>query len=134
VSALSEVLAEFARRGIKMRMVDAAVKLSPKSALDKNLLARARAVKDEIIRMLSRRPETCSKECYEVEPGCWIHRPWAGCTTTRALAAEAPRRVAELVCCHCLGTKRCSCASGCHESEDACRVCRGTGSVHGWVQ
>jgi hypothetical protein len=134
LSALSEVLTEFARRGISMRMVGTAVKLSPKAALDTKLLARARAVKGEIVRMLSARPETCSKECYEVERGRWIHRPWSGCTTSQAIAAEAPRQMDELVCWHCLGTKRCNCASGCHELDDTCRVCRGSGRVRGWVQ
>jgi hypothetical protein len=131
LSPLREVLTEFSRRGIRMRLVGAAVKLSPKSALDAKLLARARAVKNEIVRMLSSRPETCSKECYEVEHGRWIHRPWAGCTTTRTSAGEAPRRVAEVVCWHCLGTKHCSCSS--HVSN-VCGVCQGAGSVQGWVQ
>jgi hypothetical protein len=126
LSALRKVLTEFSRRGIRMRLVGAAVKLSPKSALDAKLLARARAVKNEIVRMLSSRPETCSKACYEVERGRWIHRPWAGCTTTRTNSAEAPRRVSELVCWHCLGTKR---SSGSSHRSDVCRVCRGAGSV-----
>jgi hypothetical protein len=130
LSPLREVLTEFSRRGIRMRLVGAAVKLSPKSALDAKLLARARAVKKEIVRMLSSRPETCSKECYEVEPGRWIHRPWAGCTT-RTSAAEAPRRVAGIVCRHCLGTKHCSCSS---HGLDVCGVCKGAGSVQEWVQ
>lgn len=136
MNALGEVLAEFARRGIRLRVVGTGVKvvkLSPKAALDKNLLARARAVKDGIISMLSRRPATCSKECYEVEPGCWIHRPWAGCTTTRTPAAETSREMAELVCWHCLGRKRCNCAN-CQEPDDACGVCAGAGLVRGRVQ
>jgi hypothetical protein len=136
LSALAEVLAEFARRGIRLRVVGTTakvVKLSPKAALDKNLLARARAVKDGIIGMLSRRPATCSKECYEVEPGCWIHRPWAGCTTTRGPAVEAYRDVVELVCWHCLGRKRCNCAN-CQEPDDTCAVCSGAGLVRGTVQ
>jgi hypothetical protein len=131
LSALREVLIEFSRRGIRMRLVGAAVKLSPKSALDARLLAQARAVKNEIVRMLSSRRETCSKECYEVERGRWIHRPWAGCTTARTSADETPRRMAELVCWHCLGTKQCGCSS--HDS-DVCGVCQGAGSVQGWVQ
>jgi hypothetical protein len=131
LSALSDVLTEFGPRGIRMRVVGTAVKLSPKAALDTNLLARARAVKDEIIRMLSGRPRTCSKECYEVEPGRWIHRPWAGCTTTRAV--EAPGHMAELACWHCLGGKRCDC-SNCGAADHACGVCSGTGLVRGWVQ
>jgi len=130
LSALSEVLTELARRGIKMRVVGTAVKLSPKAALDTNLLARARAVKGEIIRMLSARPETCSKECYEVEPGRWIHRPWAGCTTNPA-PTEAPRQIAELVCWHCRGTGGCNCTSC---NEPGCGVCAGTGLVRGWIQ
>jgi hypothetical protein len=134
LSALSEVLTEFARRGISMRIVGAGVRLSPKAALDTSLLARARAVKCELVRMLSSRPATCSKECYEVEAGRWIHRPWAGCTTSQAIAAEAPREMEELVCWHCLGTKRCSCAGGCHEAQDTCAVCRGLGRVRGWIQ
>jgi hypothetical protein len=129
LSALRGVLTEFSRRGIRMRLVGAAVKLSPKSALDARLLAQARAVKNEIVRMLSSRRETCSKECYEVERGRWIHRPWAGCTPARA--AEAPRQMAELICWHCLGTKRCSCLS---HGSGVCGVCKGTGSVQGWVQ
>jgi hypothetical protein len=39
-----------------MRLVGAAVMLGPKSALDTKLLARARTVKGEIVRMLSSRP------------------------------------------------------------------------------
>jgi hypothetical protein len=135
LSALRDVLAKFARRGIRIRMAGTAVKvvkLSPRGALDKNLLERARSVKDDLIRMLSRRPETCSKECYEVEPGCWIHRPWAGCATPPA-TTEAPRKMAKLVCWHCLGEKRCNC-SDCSGQENACRVCARTGRVQGWVQ
>jgi hypothetical protein len=130
LSPLREVLTEFSRRGIRMRLEGAAVKLSPKSALDAKLLARAREVKNEIVRMLSSRPETCSKECYEVERGRWIHRPWAGCTT-RTSGAEALRRVAEVVCWHCLGMKHCSCSS---HGSDVCGVCQGAGSVQVWVQ
>lgn len=130
MSALRELLTEFTRRGIRMRLVGAAVKLSPKSALDAKLLARA--VKTEIVCMLSSRPESCSKECYEVERGRRVHRPWARCTTTRTSAVtETPGRTAELVCWHCLGTKRCSCLS--HDS-DVCGVSKGAGSVQGWIQ
>ncbi len=51
-----------------MRVVGTAVKSSAKAALDTNLLARARAVKGDIIRMLGAPHETCSKESDEVEP------------------------------------------------------------------
>jgi hypothetical protein len=131
LSALREVLAEFFRRGIRMRLVGAAVKLRPKSALDAKLLARARAVKAEMIRMLSRSPATCSKECYEVESRRWIHRPWTGCTTTRTSAAQVPRRMAELVCWHCLGAKHRICSS---HGSDVCGMCHEAGSLQGWVQ
>jgi hypothetical protein len=114
-----------------MRPVGVAVKLSPKSALDVKLLARARAVKNEIVRMLSSRPETCSKACYEVEREPWIHRSWARCTTARPSAAEAPRWMAELVCWHCPGTKQCSCSS---HGSDACGASQGARSVEGWPQ
>ena len=79
---------------------------------------------------LGDRPATCSTDCYQVGPGKWIHRPWAGCTTIKAEAP--PQRKVAVVCRHCGGEKRCNCIA-CYETGE-CVTCKGTGQVWRWVQ
>jgi hypothetical protein len=81
-------------------------------------------------------PADCGPDCYEIEPGRRIHRPWAGTCRAKIQTAE-PRRV-ERECWHCRGTLRCACIA-CAESlvsgaDAECDVCHGTGKVMAWVQ
>jgi hypothetical protein len=55
-------------------------------------------------------PNARPATCYELEPGVWIRRPWAGCTTVKPEARGEPRKVA-VTCWHCGGSGRCGCSS-----------------------
>jgi hypothetical protein len=81
VSAATEILIELQRRGVMVAVDGDTLSLKPKSALDDSLLARVREAKPAILEALRNWPATCSPDCYEIEPGIWIHRPWTGCTT-----------------------------------------------------
>lgn len=123
----AEILTELKQRGVTIAVHGDNLHLSPRRALDDALLARVREAKPAILDALRNR---CSPECYEVEPGRWIHRPWAGCTTIKP---EAPRlRKVSVTCEHCRGEKRCACIA-CYPTGE-CVTCKGTGQVWRWVQ
>lgn len=81
MSVVTEILTELQRRSVIVSVDGDTLSLKPKSALDDNLLPRVRAVKPAILEALRNRPASCSPDCYEIEPGIRIHRPWTGCTT-----------------------------------------------------
>jgi len=66
------------------------------------------ATKPATLEVQRTRPEACAADCYEVEPGVWIHHPWNGCTTIKPDVGE-PMRKAREVCWMCNGTKTCDC-------------------------
>ena len=94
MSAATEILTELQRRGVIVAVEGETLSLKPKSALDDNLLVRVREVKPAILEAVRNRPATCSPDCYEVESGVWIHRPWTGCTTVsrHGLTSKEGRR------------------------------------------
>ena len=55
--------------------------------------------------------ETCAASCYEVEPGVWIHHPWAGCTTPMLRLPEPISDGRAKTCWHCDGSRRCDCSN-----------------------
>jgi hypothetical protein len=81
MSQATEILTELQRRGVIVAVDGDTLSLKPRSALDDSLLARVREMKPAILEALRNRPATCSPDCYEIEPGIRIHRPWTGCTT-----------------------------------------------------
>ena len=89
---VSEILTELHRRGVVVAIEGDTLILKPRHALDDTLLARVREAKPAILEALRSRPATCSLDCYEVEPGVWIHHPWNGCTTIQP-EADAPGKV-----------------------------------------
>lgn len=74
---------------------------------------------------LQQAARSCSRDCYEVEPGVWIHRPHAGCTTVKPQAA--PSRQIFATCWHCQGEKRCSCIACWQNGPGKCVTCQGRG-------
>ena len=58
------LLAELTRRGVKALALGETLRLVPRAALDDNLIAEARRLKPEILRLLAGRPEVSSPtEC-----------------------------------------------------------------------
>jgi TubC N-terminal docking domain len=88
VKAAFEILSELQRRGVSVAVEGDTLCLRPKRALDEEMLNRIRESKSALLETLRGRLSTCSAQCYEVAPGRWIHRPWAGCRT------PAPERLA----------------------------------------
>ncbi len=128
---VSEILTELHRRGVVVTADGDVLSLKPRRALDDALLARVREAKPAILEALRSRPATCSLDCYEVEPGVWIHHPWNGCTTIQP-EADTPLRKVAVTCWHCQGEKRCACMACGHSGE--CATCKGTGQTWRWVQ
>jgi hypothetical protein len=81
MSQAAQILTELQHRGVIVAVDGDTLSLKPKNALDASLLARVREAKPAILLALRNRPATCSLDCYEIERGVWIHRPWTGCTT-----------------------------------------------------
>jgi hypothetical protein len=81
-------------------------------------------------------PRTCAPSCYEIEPGCWIHHPWDGCTTPVPIA-ENNEAQEEQACWHCGGEGACQCIA-CREGGRSlagiCVVCRGTKKTRSRLQ
>ena len=128
-----EILTELHRRGVAVSLDGDDILLKPRQALDDTLRARIRQAKPAILEILRNRPSTCSPDCYEVEPGVWVHRPWARCTTIKPEAGEAQRRVS-VTCWHCRGEKTCGCSACWQSGLQKCAPCRGTGQVWKWIQ
>jgi hypothetical protein len=128
------ILTELQRRGVMVAVEGDILCLKPRRALDDTLLARIREAKPAILEALRGRPATCSSDCYELEPGIWIHRPHTGCTTIKPEASESRRKVSE-TCWHCRGEKRCACIA-CWQvgGPGECVTCKGCGRVWRWVQ
>ena len=82
---------------------------------------------------LSDRRATCAASCYEVEPGHWIHHPWAGCGTVSSESGKLERRVL-VTCWHCKGEMRCGCMACWQGGPGECVACQGTGQVLRWIQ
>lgn len=136
MSQAIEILAELQRRGVIVAVEGDTLCLKPRRVLDNVLLARVREAKPAILETLRNRPATCSPDCYEVEPGRWIHHSWKGCTTVE-LVAESSGQQVPVGCWHCSGKITCSCSTcarvGLSESGK-CVACKGTGQVLRWVQ
>lgn len=81
----AEILGELQRRGVAVTVDGDTLCLSPKRAIDDALVARVREAKPAILATLRKFPATCSPECYEVAPGVWVHRSWAGCSTSKSV-------------------------------------------------
>jgi len=130
-----EVLAELQRRGLTVRADGNDLLLKPKGAMDDTLRSRILEVKPEILEILRDRPVTCCLDCYQLERGIWVHRPWAGCKTIKAEAAEEAGGVVLVTCWHCRGEKVCDC-SACWKGVNrcACTFCKGTGRMRVWAQ
>jgi len=88
------ILDEMSQRGITARVDGEILLLKPREALDDDLLARIKEHKPEILEVLRNPPATFSPDCYELEPGIWIHRRHVGCTTTKPEALEPQRKLA----------------------------------------
>jgi hypothetical protein len=134
MSAAADILGELQKRGVTVRADGDTLTLKPRRALDDGLLSRIREAKPAILEVLRNRPATCSPDCYEVDPGVWIHRPWAGCMTIKPEATVSQQRVA-VTCWHCHGEKSCAC-SACWQQggPSECVTCKGRGQVWRWVQ
>lgn len=128
-----EILAELNRPGVKVAVEGDTLCLKPQRALDDALLARVREAKPAILEALRRRQATCSPDCYELEPGVWIHRPWTGCTTVKLEPSGSARRVV-VTCRHCRGEKKCGCIACWQGGSRDCVACKGTGQVWRWLQ
>lgn len=128
----AEILTELHRRGVLVAVDGDSLSLRPKRALDDALLDRVREAKPAILEALRNRPATCSAQCYEVEPGKWIHRPHTGCTTIKT--GSPPLQKVSVTCGHCGGEKRCGCIACWQNGPGACSACKGTGEVWRWVQ
>ena len=133
-----EILAELQRRGVIVAVEGDTLCLKPKRALDDTLLARVRDAKPAILAALrnqlaTNRPATCSADCYEVEPGIWIHRPWTGCITVKLEPSGSEHKVA-VTCWHCRGERSCRCSACWLGSPSDCVVCKGTGQTWRWIQ
>jgi len=111
------------------------LRLEPASKIPQEMVPRIREAKPAILKALRNRPATCSPDCYEVQPGAWIHRPWAGCTTTTQ--PETARRHVMVTCWHCHEEKVCGCIT-CWQpvsgEQSQCAVCKGSGQVWRWIQ
>jgi hypothetical protein len=81
VSGVDGILAELSTRGVAVQADGETLRLKPRTALDDDLLARVQAHKRDILAALLGHPATCSPNCYEIEPGKWIHHPWDDCIT-----------------------------------------------------
>jgi hypothetical protein len=130
-----QILESLRSLGVKVRMVGLGkLSLEPASKIPAEMVPRIRQAKPAILEALRNRPATCSPDCYELEPGIWIHRPHVGCTTIKPEASESQHKVAE-TCWHCLGEKRCACIA-CWQAGGPgdCVTCKGTGQVWRWVQ
>lgn len=133
MKAAVEIISELTRRGVMVRVEGESLRLMPKSALDDDLLNRVREHKPEILTVLSRRPATCARTCYEIEPGRWVHRPWEGCRTVPP--TPAARRV-DSECWHCNGSGKCrfmACRDSYNGEAGECLPCNGRGKVWTWV-
>jgi TubC N-terminal docking domain len=133
MSRANEILTELQRRGVIVAVDGNTLSLKPKSALDDRLLARVREVKPAILEALRNRPATCSLDCYELEPGVWIHRPHTGCTTIKPKANGSQHKVAA-TCWHCRGQKKCGCSACWQGGPRECVACKGTGQGWRWLQ
>ena len=129
----AEVLTELQRRGVNVAAEGDTLCLKPRRPLDDELLARIREAKPAILETLRNRPATCSPDCYEVEPGRWIHHPWEGCTTIQS-KADAPLHKVQETCWHCRGEKTCACITCWQAGPNDCVVCNRSGQVWRWVQ
>jgi hypothetical protein len=108
------------------------LRLEPASKIPNNLLPRIREAKLAILEALRKFPASCSPECYEVVPGVWIHRPWAGCLNGRA-ESIGPHTVF-VTCWHCGGLTKCDCVACWERGPGECVTCKGNGQVLRWVQ
>lgn len=133
MSQAAGILAELQRRGVLVAVEGDTLCLKPRRALDDALLARVRRAKPAILEAVRNRPSTCSSDCYELEPGVWIHRPHTGCTTIKPEASRSQHIVA-VTCWHCQGEKRCACIACWQAGPGKCVTCKGTGHVLRWVQ
>lgn len=106
----SEILESLRDLGVTVEIVGPdRIRLRPASKIPVELVSRIRESKAAILEVLRNRPLTCSRYCYEVEPGRWIHRPWTGCTTASPPAESI--RMEEQACWHCRGTGECNCTA-----------------------
>lgn len=128
-----EVLAELQRRGVLVAVEGDTLCLKPKRALDDGLLGRVREAKPAILEVLRNRPATCSPDCYEAQPGVWIHEQHTGCATIKPEVPGAQRKVA-MTCWYCNGDKRCGCIACWQGGPSECVTCKGTGKVLRWIQ
>lgn len=108
------------------------LRLEPASKIPAEMVPRIREAKPAILEVLRNWPASCSTDCYELEPGIWIHRPWAGCATSKAESSE-PRKVT-VTCWHCRGEKSCACIACWKAGPGECMACEGSGHVWRWVQ
>jgi len=128
-----QILAELQRRGVIVAVEGDTLCLKPKHALDDSLLARVREAKPAILEALRQRPATCSPECYGLEPGVWIHRPWAGCTEKK-VEASSPKHKVAMTCWDCHGERVCGCIACWQLGPGECVACKGAGRIWRWVQ
>lgn len=130
-----EILESLRSLGVTVQAVGPdRLRLEPASKIPAEMVPRIREAKPAILEALRNRPSTCSPDCYELEPGIWIHRPHTGCTTIKPEAGVSQRRVA-VTCWHCHGEKSCAC-SACWQvgGPGECVTCKGRGQVWRWIQ
>ena len=129
-----EILESLRSLGVTVQAVGPdRLRLEPASKIPAEMVPRIREAKPAILEALRNQPTTCSPHCYELEPGVWIHRPWTGCTTSKAEASEHGHKVM-VTCWHCRGEKRCTCIACWQAGPGECATCQGSGQVERWIQ
>jgi hypothetical protein len=129
-----EILESLRSLGVTVKAVGPdRIRLEPASKIPAEMVPRIREAKPTILEALRSRPATCSPDCYEIEPGIWIHRPHKGCTTIKPEASDLRRKMA-VTCWHCRGEKRCACIACWQAGPGDCVTCKGRGQVWRWVQ
>jgi hypothetical protein len=127
---VAQVILVLEARGFRLWLDGEKIKYRPTpSAAELNFLRDRKPEVREFLETRRPRPATCSSECYEIEPGKWIHRPWTGCTTIQPEVDE-PEPAASVQCGHCQGEGECACIACYKAGPGRCVACHGKGV--GW--
>ncbi len=108
------------------------LRLEPATKIPAEMVPRIREAKPAILEALRNRLATCSPDCYELEAGVWIHRPWTRCTTGKT-ESNGPHKIT-VTCWHCRGEKSCACIACWQAGPGECVACKGNGQVWRWLQ
>jgi hypothetical protein len=138
-----QMLKELRDIGVEVVLQGENLVIQPASRVPPELKARLRAEKPRLLEVLkaeaafaAARPATCSRSCYEIETGRWIHHSRQGCKTYPKREPRVATQV-EVPCWHCHGARECRCIACRDEVRDSageCFVCHGTGVRLAWIQ